>query len=141
MGLIARALEAAGIPTTSVSAARDITVAARVPRAVYVDFPHGHTTGKVGDPALSRSIVESALSLLADTEPEQLLDLPHQWAETDDWKDTVYLAQRTGSGEKKMVDDRSPRVETPQYQLDTDADAAAASHEELDCLVCAGIDF
>ena len=123
------------------SAARDITVAARVPRAVFVDFPHGHTTGRLGDPGLTVDIVRSALGLLASAEPEQVVDLGYHWADDDSWKDSVYLARVDESGDVRMRDDRSPRVDTPQYQLDTDADAAAASHAGEECLVCAGIDF
>lgn len=141
MGLIARQLEAAGIVTTSVSAARDVTAAARLPRAVFVDFPHGHTTGRVGDPALTRSIVESALGLLPGTEPEQLVDLAHRWSDADDWKDSVFLPRTADDGEKKVIDDRVQRFDTPQYQLDTDADAAAAAHAAEQCVVCAGIDY
>ena len=142
MGLIARALEAAGIVTTGVSAARDITVAARMPRSVFVDFPHGHTTGKVGDAALTAEIVAAALALTASDEPEQLIDLPYRWSDTDEWKDDVFLPRRdSGGGEAEMVDDRTPRHESPQYQLDTDADAAAATHADQECLVCAGLDY
>lgn len=112
-----------------------------MPRSVFVDFPHGHTTGRVEDPALTRAIVTSALDLLPDDTPGQLVDLPHRWADDDAWKNSVFLPQDDGTGEKKMLDDRTVRHETPQYQLDTDADAAASSHEAQECLVCAGIDF
>ena len=38
-------------------------------------------------------------------------------------------------------DDRVERHRTPQYQSHSDAEAARASHDGEDCLVCAGIDF
>ena len=62
VGLIARQLEAAGIPTVSLTSARDITAAANPPRAVFVDYPLGHTSGRVDDHALNRQIVTELLS-------------------------------------------------------------------------------
>jgi len=142
VGLISRALEAAGIATTSVSTCRDITAAARPPRAVFVDFPNGNTTGKVGQPELTRSIITSAFDLLSEAASEVLVDLDHTWAENDSWKDRVFLPEPTGSsGEMKMLDDRVERFETPQYQTVDDAAAADTSHANKDCLVCIGIDI
>ena len=135
-------LEAAGIVTTSVSTCRDITAAARVPRAVFLDFPNGNTTGRVGEPALTRSILTSAFDLLSESTSEVLVDLPHTWDETDSWKDRVFRPEPTGNaGEKKMLDDRVERFDTPQFQSADDASAADVSHAGEDCLVCIGIDI
>jgi len=142
VGLIARQLEAAGIPTTSVSAARDITLAVRPPRAAFVDFPFGHTTGHVDHPHLSKAIVESALDLLSVTEGEVVRDLGHRWPDGDAWKDSEFMPEVDEStGESRMVDDRVERHETPQYQTKADEAAAVISHGDQECLVCAGIDF
>jgi hypothetical protein len=142
VGLIARALEAAGIVTTSVSAARDITAAGRLPRAVFVDFPLGHTTGKVGAPDLTHAIVVAALELTRSDEAEQLVDLPLSWSDTDEWKDTVFrpvIDPLTGA--QRPVDDRTPRHQSPQFQDDGDRVAAAATHAHLPCEVCSGVDY
>lgn len=141
MSLIARALEEAGIATTSVSAARDITVAARPARAVFVDFPHGHTTGRLGDPSVSDHIVRAALDLLSINEPDTMVDLDLAWADTDDWKDEVFMPISDDGGEARMIDDRTERHESPQYQSAADEGAAAESHQNEDCLVCVGIDI
>lgn len=142
VGLISRALEAAGIATTSVSTTRDITAAARPPRAVFVDFPNGNTTGKVNQPELTRSILESAFAQLSVTDGEVLVDLDHVWADDDAWKDTVFRREaKTASGEVKVIDDRVERFDTPQYQTDADENVAAETHTDQDCLVCIGIDF
>jgi len=45
------------------------------------------------------------------------------------------------SGSTSTNDDRIQRVDTPQYQSDADASAAARSHQSEDCLVCQGIDY
>jgi len=141
VGLISRAFEEAGIATTSVSSARDITAAARPARAAYVDFPHGHTVGRLGDPAVGEHIVRSALDLLHSATTETLVDLDLHWDSNDDWKDGVFAVREKSDGTAETTDNRVERWDTPQYELDTDADAAAARHEGEDCLVCIGIDF
>jgi len=72
VGLIARQLEAAGIATVSLTSARDITASANPPRAVFVDFPLGHTAGGVGQRELNRAIVSAALNTLTQTEPGRI---------------------------------------------------------------------
>ena len=142
VSLIARALEEAGIATTSVSAARDITAAARPARAVFVDFPHGHTTGRLGDPSVGDHIVRAALDLLSINQADTLVDLDLVWADTDDWKNEVFMPVSDDSGgEARMVDGRSERYESPQYQSVADEGAAAESHQGEECLVCVGIDI
>lgn len=42
MGLVQRAIEAAGIPTISVTLSRGISQKVKPPRAVYTGFPLGH---------------------------------------------------------------------------------------------------
>ena len=73
MGLIAHQLEEAGISTTSISTAKDITEAVRMPRSVFLDFPQGYTTGKVGDKDLAEDIVRAALDLLDAANTETLV--------------------------------------------------------------------
>lgn len=111
------------------------------PRAVFLDFPLGHTAGRPNEPALNRAIVGAALDALQGDEPGAITDLPYHWEATDDWKDGVMRVDVSETGEKHTVDDRGVRHDTPQYQLGSDADAAAVSHEGQDCAVCAGVDF
>ena len=125
----------------SLSSARDITEAVNPPRAVFVDYPLGHTAGRVGEPALNRAIVAAALHALSDDTPGRITDLAHRWADTDDWKDRVMQVSESSSGEKRADDDRVGRHATPQYQTDEDAVAATHAHEDHECLVCAGIDY
>jgi hypothetical protein len=77
VGLVARALEAAGIPTVSVfvRAFRHRAVALRVPRVLVTPHLMGRTIGPVGDPARQREVVSTALQLLRDADrPATLLD-------------------------------------------------------------------
>lgn len=141
VGLIARQLEDAGVPTLSMTSARDITRAAWPPRAVFLDYPLGHTSGRPGRPELNRTIMLETLAAFETIdEGGAVVDLPHRWAETDDWKDAVMRPATPGPG-GEWADNRSERHPDPQYQEDADEAAATVSHAGQACLVCAGIDF
>jgi hypothetical protein len=119
VGLIARRLEAEGIPTTSLSSARDITLAVGPPRAAFVDYPLGHTSGKPQDPEDQRAIVEGALDLLRSaTQPGRVVDLGRVWSndETIDraWRSHPLSSQGSGG------DGRGTRTPEPVYQSDQD---------------------
>ena len=153
MGLIARAIEETGIATLSMSSARDITRAVNPPRSSFLDYPLGHTSGRPGQTEHNVAIVRQALAGFASlTEPGSMIHQPFHWSEDDHWKDKVFMpvdksadqsvdepADKEGGG--GYGDDRIQRFPTPQFQTEHDAEAAAASHEDEECLVCAGIDF
>jgi hypothetical protein len=121
VGLIARQVEAAGIPTLCMGSALDILKAGNPPRAAFLDYPLGHTTGKPHQPDLQREIMMQALEGFTSlTVPGQIKMLPFRW-DDEDWK-------RTAMSEG---DSRVPRHDTPQYQTEEDrmraeANAAAA---------------
>ena len=76
MCLIARHLEASGIPTISLTSAYDITSAGKPPRALFVDYPLGHTCGRPFDANDQYSIVRASLSGLETIEePGAIVDL------------------------------------------------------------------
>ncbi len=138
MGLIARQLESAGIATLCLTSARDITRAAWPPRAAFLDYPLGHTSGRPHEPGTNRAIMRAALAALEQIdEPGAIVDLPFQWADDDGWKDSV---MRPAPG-ADWVDDRSERFPDPQFQSELDRVAADESHAGEDCAVCAGIDY
>ena len=111
MGLIARHVEAAGIPTLCMTSALDITQAVNPPRAAFLDFPLGHTTGKPHQPELQRAILCDALDAFVSlTAPGTIKTLPFRWSADNAWKDTA----------QRGPDDRRPRYDTPQYQNDED---------------------
>jgi hypothetical protein len=117
VGLVARHVEAAGIPTLCLSSALDITRAVNPPRAAFLDFPVGHTTGKPGEPALqSRILVEALEAFVSLTTPGSVKMLPFRWSEDDGWKDGTFACG----------DERLPRLDTPQYQTEEDRRKAEA---------------
>ncbi len=76
-----RALEQRGIPTVSVTVARDITDHSKPPRAVFVPFMMGHHFGVPFHRALQRRIIVAALDRLATVERSgDIHDLPVTWA-------------------------------------------------------------
>ena len=127
MGLIAREIERRGIPTVCLSSAYSITASAGTPRAVFLDFPLGHTAGRPHDRALQRHIMIDALSALDGiTQPGTIRKLPYRWDENDNWKHAA-----TGPGsDTASLDDRVPRSAEPQYQFPEDRAAAEACGAE-----------
>ena len=100
--------------------ALDIFKAGRPPRATFVDYPLGHSTGKPFDPADQSGIVRAALGGFDSmTRPETIELLPNVWDGVGQWRADAMRADRG--------DTRQPRDETPQFQLVADRDAAIAS--------------
>ncbi|PWB79363.1 MAG: hypothetical protein C3F08_06960 [Candidatus Methylomirabilota bacterium] len=84
MGLFARAIEEAGIPTVTLSSALDITSSVKPPRAAFVNFPLGHQAGKPFDVQGQTRIALDALHLLETaTTPGTIVRLPYKWDERD----------------------------------------------------------
>ncbi len=92
MGLIAREVERAGIPTLCMSSAWDVTFAVRPPRSVFLNFPLNHQTGRAGDPALQRRILVDAFRAFETLwAPGMILSLPYVWDAADSsWEETDY---------------------------------------------------
>ena len=86
MGLIARGVEDAGIPTVYLGSCFDIMDLLKAPRMVFVDFPLGRQCGKADDRDLQMNILKDALNFLETARtPGQMLELPYSWGEPFDW--------------------------------------------------------
>ena len=114
MCLVARHLEAHGIPTVSMGSALDIIEAGQPPRASYIDYPLGHTCGKPFDEQDQLDVVKRSLALL-ETTSGTVVDLQKSWPEQ---------AWRENAMKRDAGDAREIRHETPQYQFDADRTAA-----------------
>lgn len=112
-GLIARALEAEGVATVCLTSAWHVTARVNPPRAAFLDFPLGHTSGRPGRFPEQVAIMRDALALLRrDAAPSPIEVLPYEWGE--DWK-----------GGRASDDYSWPgRNDWPQYQYTDDRDAA-----------------
>ena len=101
VGLVARALEAAGVPTLSLTSSWDITRAVIPPRAVYVHYPLGHQAGRPGDAQGQVALLEAALRAGAEqTRPGAITRLELVWDVPGDqgWEDRAYTPEHTAVG-------------------------------------------
>jgi hypothetical protein len=86
VSLASRHLEANGIPTVILGAARDIVEQAGVARFVFTDFPLGNSAGKPYDAEMQRAIVGMGLDLLEQARfPRTTLQTPFRW-DDDAWR-------------------------------------------------------
>jgi len=85
--LVARHLEANGIPTVVMGAAKDIVELAAVPRFLFSDFPLGNSAGRPHDVASQDRTLELALRVLeAAPGPRTTMQSPLRWSEDASWK-------------------------------------------------------
>jgi len=85
--LVARYLEANGIPTVVMGCAKDIVEHAQVPRFLFSDFPLGNSAGKPHDVASQDRTLELALRVLESAPgPCTTMQSPLRWSEDASWK-------------------------------------------------------
>jgi hypothetical protein len=87
MSLTARHLEANGIATVIMGAAKDIVELCGVPRFVFSDFPLGNAAGRPFDPASCDATLELALELLESAPaPRTTVQNPLRWPGPAEWR-------------------------------------------------------
>ncbi len=87
LSLIARHLEAGGIPTVLIGCAKDIVEHCGVPRFLFSDFPLGNAAGKPHDLASQRQTLELALNVLeAAPGARTTMQSPLRWSDSHEWK-------------------------------------------------------
>lgn len=85
--LAARAVEAAGIPTVIMGAARDVVECVGVARHLFSDVPLGNAAGLPGDPASQDRVLAEALEFLRDaTAPRSFRRSSLVWPGPSDWR-------------------------------------------------------
>ena len=87
MSLVARHLEANGLPTVIMGCAKDIVEHAGVPRFLFSDFPLGNSAGKPFDLESQAATLELALRVL-ETAPaaRTTVQSPQRWSDDASWK-------------------------------------------------------
>jgi len=89
VGLIARHLEANGIPTLIMGSARDVIDEIGVPRFAFTDLPLGNPVGPADDPQQQQWLLRQALTFAqAASLPRSSVVLPVVWNGPDDWRET-----------------------------------------------------
>ena len=87
VSLVARHLEADGLPTVIMGCAKDIVEHCGVPRFLFSDFPLGNSAGKPGDADSQAATLELALRLLESAPgPRTTVQSPQRWSEDAAWK-------------------------------------------------------
>ncbi|HEX4018662.1 MAG TPA: hypothetical protein VHX15_18130 [Frankiaceae bacterium] len=82
MPVLARRIEAAGIPTCVVTMMPQTASSLLTPRVVGVEFPFGHPFGRPGDRFVQRTVLTTALRVLAGAEqPQTRVDIDIEWPE------------------------------------------------------------
>ncbi len=118
------------MPTLCMTSALDITRSVNPPRAAFLDYPLGHTTGKPHQPQLQRQIMRAALEAFESlTAPGSVKLLPFVWSADETWKLQAFSGQ----------DERTKRLDTPQYQSEQDRILAekGGTRETNHCPSCA----
>ena len=113
MSLVARHLEANGIPTVTFSNARDISASACNPRLVFTNYPLGNPTGRPFDVDNQRAILTTAFRMLATAAgPGEIVDTPHQWDGGQEWMRLIFSDEQPflsdeAETERQMLLDRN----------------------------------
>ena len=95
VSLVARYLEAQGIPTVLWSNALDITRSAFVPRTVFSNYPLGNPVGRPGDLEDQHTGLLAGLRLLETaTEAGTVLDTGRQWSDSVDWMRLIFTDEQ-----------------------------------------------
>jgi hypothetical protein len=83
VGLVQRVIEAAGIPTVSLSMIPDFTRAVGVPRLAGIGYPMSRPMGRPGDAAGQRAVLRALLGVLEEAAgPGTSVELPFEWPES-----------------------------------------------------------
>ena len=87
ISLTARHLEANGIPTVVMGAAKDIVEMCGVPRFLFSDFPLGNAAARPNDPASQDATLELALRVLESAvAPRTTVQNPLRWNGQPQWR-------------------------------------------------------
>ena len=87
LALVARHLEANGMPTVLMVAARDIVEHCGVPRTMFSDFPLGNAAGRPNDPASQTTTLELSLRTLESAPTARTtVQSPLRWSASWLWK-------------------------------------------------------
>mmetsp|Transcript_126537 Transcript_126537/g.369751 ORF Transcript_126537/g.369751 Transcript_126537/m.369751 type:complete len:138 (-) Transcript_126537:75-488(-) len=116
--MIAREVEARGIPTVVMGSAFDILSSAWPPRTAFVNYPLGHQGGKPFDPADQYRLVKAAVEgLELHSKPGQVNVLDCDWGALTD------ACAEVGGREVVLY-----RNKALTYQSQADMEAAVARH-------------
>jgi hypothetical protein len=115
--LIARQLEAAGLPTLILGSGLDILQAGNPPRAKFLNYPLGFEAGQPFNEDNQLAVLTAAVSGFDDMVESTIETLDFSW--DSGWKMIADRDKRSAG-----ADLRSERDETPRYQEARDRELA-----------------
>lgn len=115
MPVLARWIEAAGIPTVIVTMMPALAEERRAPRIVGVEFPFGHAFGLPANPSMQRRVLELALEVLAGAAAfGTRVDLDLQWPVAVREAYRAWQPKEPSPIVKKMLETRPASSPVPQ---------------------------
>jgi hypothetical protein len=88
VSLVARYLEANGLPTVIIGSALDIVEHCGVPRFVFTDLPLGNPVGHPWNRDMQREVVKLALRTLETASgPRTMVRAPVRWKDDPSWRE------------------------------------------------------
>ena len=116
--LLARYLEAAGISTVVMGAAKDIVEYCGVPRLLFSDFPLGNAAARPNDVSSQDLNFELALRLLESAPaPRTTVQSPLQWSVDPSWKLNYSNLEQLSSQEIARLRDEAEEVRMTAREL------------------------
>jgi hypothetical protein len=80
VGLLGREIEAQGVTTVGLGLVKEVAVAARAPRFLYLHWPFGHALGEPGNVLQQRTVLRDLLSMgMLAPRPGMVVELPYRW--------------------------------------------------------------
>jgi hypothetical protein len=129
VSLIARHLEANGIPTVVMGCAKDIVEHVGVPRFLFSDFPLGNAAGRPNDVASQAFTMELALKVLESAiGPRTTVQSPLRWKDDASWKlDFSNIEQMSDEeiARRKAEFDKNKEIARQQREQEIKAASAA----------------
>jgi len=116
--LLARYLEAEGIPTLVMGTAKDIVEYCGVPRFLFSDFPLGNAAARPNDPDSQSLNFELALRLLESAPaPRTTLQSPLIWAADPSWKSDYSNLEKLSKQEVERLRDEAEQARITAREL------------------------
>jgi hypothetical protein len=119
VSLVARHLEANGLPTVIMGCAKDIVEYCGVPRFMWSDFPLGNSAGRPFDVESQAATLELGLRVL-ETAPaaRTTVQSPQRWNDDASWKldynNLAKLTQEEIAEKRRAFDDVKATIKTIQ---------------------------
>lgn len=116
--LLARYLEAEGIPTLVMGTAKDIVEYCGVPRFLFSDFPLGNAAARPNDPDSQSLNFELALRLLESAPaPRTTLQSPLIWAADPSWKSDYSNLEKLSKQEVERLREEAEQARVTAREL------------------------